>query len=375
MNIVILASIGSQNLGDELILKNEIKILEERYSKQMNLLKENINFIVFTYEQEDNFYTAENVKYREYFPIGMKNPKNIFRNIKNFIIFLKEIIKTDLVVIGGGGIFYDSENQSVGSPLKQWLFRVRVAKLFKKQIEIFRVSIDIKYKKNLLIIKDIFTNIDTVSVRDNYSFELLKGLSIIKNVSIIKDPVFFDNYNGEENTEDEYLINTLNKTFLTDCLQSKNLNIDNFKNIIDINDISGKTFGISLRKMNIDNYFENILSVLNYIVDNNGSIIFIPHSFHKTDEVANDYIFQNELYSELGKKYNTQISNKKLQISICKNLEESYGMYKSKKIDINLAQRLHSIILSQVYGINFIGISYSQKTDEVLKQLKKNLPN
>jgi hypothetical protein len=44
----------------------------------------------------------------------------------------------------------------------------------------------------------------------------------------------------------------------------------------------------------------------------------------------------------------------KEKIFITKNLEESYEIYKNKKIDINFSMRLHSIILSEVYNINFI---------------------
>jgi len=50
-------------------------------------------------------------------------------------------------------------------------------------------------------------------------------------------------------------------------------------------------------------------------------------------------------------------------------MQESYDIYKNKKIDICLVMRLHAIILSQVYGIDFIAFSYSKKTDEVLKIL------
>jgi polysaccharide pyruvyl transferase WcaK-like protein len=39
-------------------------------------------------------------------------------------------------------------------------------------------------------------------------------------------------------------------------------------------------------------------------------------------------------------------------------------------MDLVLAMRLHSIILSQVYNIPFIWISYSTKTDEVLKTIE-----
>ena len=376
MNIVILASIGSQNLWDELILKNEINILEERYikelhSKKSSTWKSGIAFTVFTYDIKDTFYNAENVRYKEYFPIGLKNPKNIFRNIKNFFVFIKEVIRSDLVVIWWGWIFYDSENQSVWSPLKQWLFRVNVIKLLQKKIEIFRVSIEIKKKSNLDYIKNIFSKVDTISVRDSYSFDLLKELSIKKEVSIIQDPVFsdrivFDKEKKSGDTED-----ALNKGIIIDCLQSKKLNIDNLEIILDKKSVTWKTFWISLRKMNIDNYFKNILEVLKYIIDNKWSVCFVPHSFHKTDPVANDFIFLNELNLELYKIYKTEIDNQDVKISICHNIEESYWMYIDKKIDYNFAQRLHSIILSQVYEIPFIWISYSKKTDEVLKQIQE----
>jgi len=50
-------------------------------------------------------------------------------------------------------------------------------------------------------------------------------------------------------------------------------------------------------------------------------------------------------------------------------MEEVYKKYIYKEFDICLAMRLHSIILSQVYEIPFVGISYSRKTEEILKNL------
>jgi polysaccharide pyruvyl transferase WcaK-like protein len=84
--------------------------------------------------------------------------------------------------------------------------------------------------------------------------------------------------------------------------------------------------------------------------------------------VSNDYIFLKQfLRKETLEKYPKKIS-------ISKSMEETYNYYKEKKIDICLAQRLHSIILSDVYEIPFIGISYGRKTDEVLQSLE-NIKN
>ena len=78
--ISIFAAIWSQNLWDELILKNEIKLLRNEFW-------EKTKFFVFTYDKTDIFFTDKYVKYKEYFPIWIKNKKNIFRNIFNFFHF------------------------------------------------------------------------------------------------------------------------------------------------------------------------------------------------------------------------------------------------------------------------------------------------
>jgi polysaccharide pyruvyl transferase WcaK-like protein len=64
------------------------------------------------------------------------------------------------------------------------------------------------------------------------------------------------------------------------------------------------------------------------------------------------------------------ILKKTKDVKRAKSMQETYKYYSEKKVDIVLAQRLHSIILSQVYEIPFIGISYSRKTTEVLGDLK-----
>ncbi|MDQ7008667.1 MAG: polysaccharide pyruvyl transferase family protein [Candidatus Gracilibacteria bacterium] len=360
MKISVFASIGAQNLGDELILKNEIKILEEKYSKKLNIDKKDIIFNIFTYDLKNNFYISDNVEYIEYFPIDIKKIKNIFRNIFNFLNFLKITIQSDLVFIGGGGIIYDNELQSVGNPLKQWLFRTNIFKVFNKKVEFFRVGINIKNNKNLDLVKNIFSCASEISVRDKYSFNLLQKLNF-NNIELLEDPVFSDrDFKNNPNP----LSGDINKKYLISDLKISELNVQNIKNIIKNNNINleGKKIGLSLRRQNIKDYKKNILEIIKHFLENKSEIILIPHSFHKTDELANDYIFFQEINGFLSTEGFSPLN-------ICKTMQESYNIYTNKKIDLNLASRLHSIILSQVYEIDFISISYSTKTDEVISYL------
>jgi polysaccharide pyruvyl transferase WcaK-like protein len=358
MHISILASIWAQNLWDELILKNEIKILEEKFSKKNNIPKKNIIINIFTYDLKDTFYKDKNVKYIEYFPINIKKIKNIFRNIFNFFNFLKIVYISNLIIIWWGWIIYDTENQSVWNPLKQWLFRSRILKLFNKKVEFFRVGINIKNSENLILVKKIFSCASNISVRDKYSYDLLLKLWFWKDILSIKiDPVFFDkNIQGAKDT----CYNKCN-------IKAWELNLENIQ--------KAKAFcwwfwwkkiWIALRDLKIKNYKENIIEIIKYFLENKCTIYLISHSFHKTDVKANDYLFLKNCRDVALQHLNFREKD----IKICKNLQESYEIYTNKKIDLNLASRLHSIILSQVYEIDFIWISYSTKTDEVLKMLK-----
>lgn len=110
-----------------------------------------------------------------------------------------------------------------------------------------------------------------------------------------------------------------------------------------------------------------------YLEKRGSKLIFLPHSFHPTDMQANDYEFMKQ-FLKPGRE-------------ICENIQEVYDWYKEPmqplsvrmkgedsgedyKHKLIISMRLHSIILSYVYGIEQIVLSYSQKTEELLKKLE-----
>jgi polysaccharide pyruvyl transferase WcaK-like protein len=105
-----------------------------------------------------------------------------------------------------------------------------------------------------------------------------------------------------------------------------------------------------------------IQEIINYLVEQGAKVILLPHSFHKTDNLANDFMFLS--------KFILRTENWELGTELIGNweLQEVYDVYRNKEIDFCFAMRLHSIILCQVYQIPFVGISYSTKTDEILKE-------
>ncbi len=336
MNISIFASIGCQNLWDELILKNEILQIENIYKDKK------INFRVFTYDIKNIFFQKENIKYLEYFPINIKNIKNIKKNILNIFSFVQTVFWSDLIVVWWGWIIFDNEIKWVTNPLKLWLFRKKVFNLFHKNIMYYGIWIDIKDKNNLKLLKKIFNNAFKIYVRDNYSNKLLKQINIKSN--IILDPVFYDNINNKNQVNNNYLIKSI---------ISKDFSVDLIKTI----DFKEKRVWLALRKwfMWIDE-IKKIKDLIIFLLQKKAKVILLPHSFHKNNQDSNDYVFLKQFIWK--------------GVGITKDLEETYNIYKNKQIDICFAERLHSIILSQIYKIDFIAISYNSKTTETIKKLQ-----
>lgn len=318
-------AIWCQNLGDELILKNEIKLIENE-----NIWKK-INFNVFSYDLKDDFLNFENVKYIEYFPIWIKNPKNIFRNLKNLFLMIKTIFLSDEVVFGWWWIVFDNEKGNYSNPLKQILFRKKIAEFFNKKIRFFAISIDIKNENNYKIVKNIFSN-TKISVRDDLSKNFLTKLWI-KSEKVL-DPVFYDNKEFIENNN-----------LLLKSIEPNEFWVWIFSWI----DIFWKTIWLALRRWYFwEKEVDKINDVIKYLLKNNSKIILLPHSFHQIDEVANDYLYLKQFL--------------KPWVEISGSIYETYDFYNQKKIDLCLSMRLHSMILSKVYGIEFIAIKYSKKT-------------
>ena len=340
MRISIFAAIWCQNLWDELILKNEIEHFEKKYKKEGH----EVEFRVCTYDMKRPFFTKENVTYVEYFPIGSREG-NRKRNLKNYITFLKTVFWSDLIIIWGGGLFYDSELQKWDRTLDLRLFRTKHFRFFHKKYNFYAISIDVKKEKNLKKIYKIFKGANKTYVRDEHSRKLLFEMKL--NAHEIDDPVFFDN--PEYSPKHRSLIKVLN---------SKNFSLKDFKDI----DIEGKRIGIAFRpgylslSNNQDIEVAKIWELIHFLIGNGArKLVFLPHSIHPHDQQANDYHFLKQFLSP--------------KVDVLDSIGDVYDAYKFKKIDLCFAMRLHSIILSEVYHIPYIALSYSQKTDEVIKKI------
>lgn len=353
MKIAIFASVWAQNLGDELILKNEIAAIEsgkifpvpiaKTFSKRQQ--SSLFDFRVFTYDKNSQFFHAENVTYIEYFPIWLRSIKNLFKNLVNCYRFVETVIWADFIIVWGGGLFYDSELQASQNNLNLWRWRTGIFRFFSKKVIFYGISIDIKNLWNKKLIQEIFDRNFRVFVRDEATRLFLQDIWVTSKE--IWDPVFYDN--GEDFPKKSLALKTI---------PSNQAEVSDFDDI----NMTGKVIWVAIRQW----YFKEGKDEWEFVKESLSAllkkgvkkIVLLPMSFHPSDYQANDYYFLRNFISE-----NIVMGGE--------NMQEVYNNFKEKKIDMCIAMRLHSIILSQVYQIPYIALSYSRKTDEILKKLSK----
>lgn len=309
MHISLFTATGAYNLGDELILLQEYEYLSHRY--------EGATFSVFTYDSKSSLLPAgDHIQYVSYFPNAFK--KHPFRNLWYFIQTIRHIRKSDLVVIGGGGILYDGEvGQSFKKQLTEWKIRIRIAEWFAKPILYWSIGVNVREENREKLLPLFSAPNTTVTVRDSGSKRLLEEIGI--KAELVFDPVL---------TYDPEVPKLLPKR--------------------------RPKVGLSFRRGYLRDEMENIEKIITMLQYEGFEPILLNHSFHAIDPHNNDSVFLSSLRS-------------KYSLHETATIEETLEAY--KELEFVIGMRLHSLILSFVHTIPFFAISYEKKTDEFIRSI------
>lgn len=306
---------GEYNLGDECILATEVAYLRKRFPLA--------SIRIVTYNPLSSLVPeSPDISTISYFPNRIR--KHPFRNFVAFFQNIISIFRADLIVVGGGGIFYDTEHgQSFDTLRRTWGLRFFCMQLFKKPVLFWSVGIDLS-EEHLREVSWWFTYKKAkVSVRDPYSRKLLGNIGV--STVLIMDPAF-----------------------LWEPAMRKSLKNSH-------PEISKKRIGIALRSWYLQDEAENIERMVRYLQAHGFEVIFLSHSFHPTNILNNDQeVFQS--------------SSERFHVAITKSMRETLDLYPT--LDFVIGMRLHANILSVVHGIPFYSISYGNKTRAMLQELE-----
>lgn len=177
--ILIYTASGKRNLGDELILLSEYQFLRARYGEA--------RIVYATYDSRSNLLPKDPlVSSIGYFPDHIK--QKFVRNIRTFIRSFFETRKSDLVIIGGGGLIYDDEQgQSFPKLLLEWSIRLAFARFWKVPVLFWGLGIHVS-EAHAKWIRRLFVGA-RVTVRDASGRKILSDLDI--HCQQVPDSAFF----------------------------------------------------------------------------------------------------------------------------------------------------------------------------------------
>lgn len=260
-----------------------------------------------------------------------------FKNITEIIEFARQ---SDLLILGGGGLFYDHWGFSIDKMLTPDHVGVGIyvgfsllSTLLNKPLMLYSVGVgplisdEAKHYTRLA-----FEQAHAITVRDNESKDLLVSLGIAaKKIQVTADPVW--------NFPD------ISTDVAKDLIQQ-----------IDAH-LSSPVLGVAVRPWNNPGNAEWEIEVARaldaFIEREHGTVLFIP--FHKDagSESVDDYIQSQKIRGLMKHADSAHIFSANI------GLEKKISIL--RHCDVVLGMRLHANILAMRYGIPAVGLAYDPK--------------
>ena len=239
-------------------------------------------------------------------------------NRYNPLKIMKELIKCDLFISGGGSLLQDITGWKTVPYYLSFLF---LARILRKKTVIYAQGVGpLKRKASRVMVKWVLKGVDFISVRDKKSKQLLSDIVGIPEHSIYKsvDPVFGIEPSRSTVTEEKPLV------------------------------------GFALRPWNNGNYLEELSSAADvFLRDIGAEGMLVPLNQEKDREVCR--IMSNLMWEDIN-------------ISKGNILPQEAPRFFSK-FNFFVGVRLHSLIFAALQGIPFFALSYDPKIIALMDML------
>jgi len=313
--IALFGSYSGRNKGDLAILVAIAKELLRHH-------EDKISIFVPTKNPKRLLSTLEDLNLSSVIPIKTSTSYLGFRT-------LRIIRSADMLIYGGGGLFFDKKPLNLFFNHISNLFIITLINklLYKKPIYLFSVGASHLQSRIMLRMTEfILSNASYITVRDEHTLKLFRKLSD-KDIKLYYDPAFIL---GQTEKEDNEITKSIKRT-----------NGEN-KILIVINE--------SLFHPNTSEMICELAKLINQLQENN----FVALTYNTT---VNKYI--DTIYSKCKKENFSLIDPKDMNP---KELIEVYGNF-----DYAICVPMHSAIFAYNAGGNLITIEYDNKVQELNK--------
>lgn len=309
VKIMISGYYGFNNCGDEAILKSMVRAFKEKIPQ--------IKILVLS---QNPVHTSQTYQVKAI-------------NRLHLISILNCLRDTNLFISGGGGLLQDSTGK--GWSIWYYLGLILGAKIIRVPVMIYAQGIGpISQPVNKKLMRWILNKVDLITVRDNFSKELLENLGVVKpSIYVNSDPSFL--------------------------LNKKNINciLDNYPHIQELmNSDNRPIIGVSVRKYKGNRPDLKIMfaQLADYLIEKyKVKIVFLPFKFDDDVQVSEEIL-----------------SLMKNQADILKiKLEPEELISILSKFSLMIGVRLHSIIFSSMANLPFIAFKYDPKIKNFVAEL------
>ena len=311
MNIVISGFYGLGNTGDEAILEAIIYNLRDEL--------ENPDITVFSLSPEK---TA-----REH------GVHSIYRGWRHdFKAKIKALRKADLLISGGGGLLQDTyPTRFLFGPLPYYLLIVLLAKLCGTKVMFFSQGIGpVNSTWGKILMKGLANLADFVTVRDQYSKDLLIKLGVTRPETVVTSDIVFAFHPQKD----------------TACMDSLPASIRNKDNLVAV---SVRPWFEKVKQ------FEQVAQILDELIETRGiTPVFVPMEGHH-DAAASEKVLSQMTHRDQCYVLGTDFTPNQYVNFI-------------GRCQLTIGMRLHALIFSTLTSVPHIGLSYDQKVESLLKR-------
>jgi polysaccharide pyruvyl transferase CsaB len=302
-------SYGGLNLGDEAILQSIIEQLTASLP---------VDFTVFSRNPPDTV-TRHNVE-------RVVDARNLTR-----VEITPEIERLDLLIVGGGGIFFDKE-------IEIFLREMEIAHQKKVATMTYAVGVGpLDSENSRKRVRDVLRNVDVITVRERKDQRFLEEIGVKRQVTVTADPAFL--------------------------LTPEPLP----KNALALEQVHGKRalVGISVREPgpaapDIDPTFYHSLlaNAADFVISRlDADVIFVPMERQTNDVQQSHAVISRMLMPQHAWVLKGEYNAGQL-LSLMKYFTFTIGM------------RLHFLIFSALQGVPFVPLPYASKVTSLLERMQ-----
>ncbi|HBM45776.1 MAG: hypothetical protein UT05_C0002G0066 [Parcubacteria group bacterium GW2011_GWF2_38_76] len=321
--IVLSASYGLGNLGDEAICKT---LIEDLFST--GLVKK-ITVLVFDkvvfINNHPELIEEKRVSIREFF-VGPKVLLSITK-IYDFLFSIYDLVYCDLFILGGGGLIRNRNDW-----FRFYIQPLKIVQFFHRKTAIFSIGVDAVEREDVILGVNKIKRVDFFSVRDNESKNNL--LAINKNFSdefikVIPDPVFHMKSIYNHSPENKKIGFNLTSP--------------------DLLSLGGKAFDKGKFLNDLSGIFNELFTKEKF------ELVCLPTDTQK------DSLFMSDFISSL---------NKEIHVTLIKLETPEQFLKEVSRCRCFIGMRMHSLIMSSIIeGLPILGIVYAKKVENMFGEI------